>query len=100
MAALVSFHRLAADEYRRARLWYAIRSRRAAYRFNSSVDKALERIAEQPECWPLYDDENRWVKLAKFPYVLIFRVRNPHVVVIIAVAHARRRKGYWRRRKI
>lgn len=36
----------------------------------------------------------RFVKLRSFPYLVLYRV-GPDRVEIIAVAHAKRRPGYW-----
>jgi plasmid stabilization system protein ParE len=96
--ATVSFHRLAAQEYRTARSWYARRSRRAATRFIQAIDKAILQIAENPKRWPLYDNNHRFVKIKKFPYLLLYRLRAANQLTVVAVAHAKRRQGYWRRR--
>jgi plasmid stabilization system protein ParE len=66
-AATVTFHRLAAQEFRQARLSYARRSRQAALRFVQALDTALQQLAADPERWPLYEDRHRWVKTKKFP---------------------------------
>jgi hypothetical protein len=39
----------------------------------------------------------RRVMLHRFPYFVVFR-ELPHKIQIIAVAHAKRRPGYWRGR--
>jgi len=36
--------------------------------------------------------------LKRFPYSLVFR-DEPEYILVIAVAHHRRRSGYWSRRK-
>ncbi len=97
-SATVTFHRLAAQEFRQARSWYARRSRRAAFLFIDAVNAALEQIAADPDRWPLYDDRHRWVKARKFPYLLIYRRTGEDRVTVVTVAHASRRPGYWRRR--
>ena len=99
-AAIVTFHRLAAQEYRVARSSYARQSQQAAARFVQAVGTALEQIAAHPERWPLYDDRHRWVKTKKFPYLLIYRRTGEDRLTVVAVAHSRRRPGYWRRRSL
>src|SRR6266478_4441245 len=96
--ATVTFHRLAAQEFRQARAAYARRSRRAALRFIQAIDTALQQIAADPERWPLYDDKHRWVKTKKFPYLLLYRPTGESRLTVVAVAHTSRRPGYWRRR--
>src|SRR4051812_12772924 len=99
-SATVTFHRLAAQEFRQARSWYARRSRAAAHRFIQAMDAALEQLADDPERWPLYDDRHRWVKTKKFPYLLIYRRTGEDRLTVVAVAHTRRRPGYWKRRSV
>jgi toxin ParE1/3/4 len=99
MPANISFHYLAAKEYRQARSWYLQRSRRTALRFMEAVDKGMEQIAARPELWPFYDQRHQWFKLRKFPYLLVFRKLTPEHFAIVAVAHSSRRPGYWRRRR-
>jgi plasmid stabilization system protein ParE len=98
--ASVTFHRLAAEEFRQARDWYARRSRRAAFRFIQAIDAALQQVAADPERWPLYDDRHHWVKTRKFPYLLIYRRAGEDRLTVVAVAHSNRRPGYWRRRSV
>ncbi len=97
--ATVTFHRLAAQEFRQARSWYARRSSRAAIRFIQAIDASLRQIASDPERWPLYDDQHRWVKTRKYPYLLIYRPTGQGSLTVVAVAHTKRRPGYWHRRQ-
>ena len=59
--------------------------------------RAIALIERMPLIWP-----RTWKKLRKasvlgFPFVLIYRLRQTEVE-IIAVAHVRRRPGYWKDR--
>jgi hypothetical protein len=38
------------------------------------------------------------VRLRRFPYILYYHVVDDSLALVLAVAHARRRPGYWRRR--
>jgi plasmid stabilization system protein ParE len=98
MSAVVIFHRLARREYRAARQHYEQISARTAARFVQAVTRAVERIAENPNAWPEYCPHYRWVRTRRFPYLLIYRMLEPNFVVVVAVAHGRRRPGYWLRR--
>jgi plasmid stabilization system protein ParE len=98
-AAQVIFHRLAAREFRAARDWYAARSPDVAERFRMAVDRAVDRIEANAGALPVFVRAYRWVRISRFPYVLIFQLHSPGVVMIVAVAHTSRRPGYWRRRK-
>jgi plasmid stabilization system protein ParE len=99
MRTTVIFHRLAVREYRDSRKWYAARSASVAERFRAAVDIAVDRVASQTDSLPILSGEFRWVRVRRFPYVLVFKRRSPDVVMIVAVAHTSRRPGYWRRRK-
>ena len=48
----VLFHPLAAAEYRAARDWYAARSVEVADRFRQAVDRAVDRLATDPQAQP------------------------------------------------
>jgi plasmid stabilization system protein ParE len=97
-AASVIFHRLAQRDYQTAYRWCARRSARAAQRFADAIDHAVQQIAGAPDRWPVYRDPYRWVRTRRFQYVLYYRVLDPTHVFIVAVAHPRRRPGYWFRR--
>ncbi len=95
----VAFHRLAAREYRSARDWYADRAAEAAEDFRMAVDRAMSRISTQIESLPKLGPVYRWVRVPRFPYVLIVRQRSRESVMVMAVAHTSRRPGYWRGRR-
>ena len=86
-------------EYRSAHDWYAARSVEVAERFRGAVDRAVERIATQRDALAPLGSAYRWVRVSRFPHVLIFRDQSPSTVMVVAVAHTSRRPGYWRRRR-
>lgn len=90
------FHRDANAEYRAALAWYAARSLDAADGFAAEIAHGVRRIRELPHAWPMWrgrpDVRVRLVQ--RYPYSLVYIVRDPKIV-IIAVAHQRRRPGYW-----
>ncbi len=93
----VSFHPAARVELLEARLWYDERSPMSAIAFVQEVDGAVSRIAETPMRFPLAEHGARRVVLSKFPYSVFYRVGTKEIVVV-AVAHQKRRPGYWRGR--
>lgn len=95
----VIFHRLAAREYRLAREWYAERSPDVAGRFQTAVDRAVERIVTARDSLPPLGENYRRVRVSRFPYVLVFRELTAEAVMVVAVAHTSRRPRYWRRRR-
>jgi hypothetical protein len=94
----VRFHRLAAREYEKARTWYEGRSAGLGAEFADETDRAIARIARYPNRWPVYFKRFRRVRLRRFPYSLYYHMVDSSRVLVVAVAHARRRPGYWRRR--
>jgi plasmid stabilization system protein ParE len=94
----VRFHRLAMPEYVEARTWYELRGPALAQEFIAETDRAVERIAKAPDRRPLCFKHYRRVRLQRFPYTLYYRVVDPSLILVLAMAHARRRPGYWRRR--
>ena len=99
MDPTVVFHRLAASEYRLARSWYRRRSPSAAGRFRAQVNRVVERMSVVPLQGSLFRGSFRWMRTRRFPYLLFYEVVDSSVIRVYAVAHARRRLGYWLRRK-
>jgi plasmid stabilization system protein ParE len=92
------FHRLAAEEYRRARRWYARRSAALAARFRDAVDQVVVRMATAPDQGGLFGGAYRWTRTRRFPYILYY-LAEPGQITVLAVAHSSRRQGYWLRRR-
>jgi plasmid stabilization system protein ParE len=93
----VEFHPLAADEAQAAERWYREQNETASGRFQRELDRAIERISEQPGAGSPYLSNTRRMFLRRFPFFVVYRVRGDDLE-IVAVAHARRRPGYWRAR--
>ncbi len=77
--------------------WYASQSKTAAERFSIAVDSALSRIARDPEQFVRIDARHRECLVKRFPFRIIFRMEASRIVVV-AIAHAKRRPGYWKGR--
>ncbi len=63
-------------------------------RFDAEVQKASALLLEYPEIGPPVEGELRKLVLDRFPYYLIYS-RSSETVHIVAVAHERRKPGYW-----
>jgi plasmid stabilization system protein ParE len=74
--------------------WYAARSASAAAGFSDELDAAESAISELPEAWPLFEHGTRRFLLRRYPFSVIYLVDGERIL-IVAVAHARRRPGYW-----
>lgn len=66
--------------------------------FRADLADTLVRIGTHPLMYPVEQGSFRSVALSRFPYSLIYEDR-PAEVWVVAVAHHRRRPGYWSRRR-
>lgn len=94
MVGEVEFHPATLQEARAAVDWYSRRSRLAAVALVLEFDVALAAIAEAPERWPRAGAGCRRYVLHRFPFLVIYREHRA-AIEVVAVAHARRRPGYW-----
>jgi plasmid stabilization system protein ParE len=62
------------------------------------VYRVAQRIATSAELGTPYRQLYRWMRLLRFPYLFYYEIRDSQTVLIYAVAHGRRRQGYWQRR--
>jgi plasmid stabilization system protein ParE len=93
----LEFHPQAEEDYLTALAWYRERSLTAASNFESAIHRAIRRIRQHPERWPIYFADFRKYTLHQFPFSIVYRDFSSRVLVL-AVAHGRRHPGYWRRR--
>jgi plasmid stabilization system protein ParE len=93
----VRIHPAALEEAEAAMAWYGKRSRTAAEAFLNDIDRAIAQISQHPERYQLYELKTRRALLHKFPYLIVFR-EGTGGIEIVAVAHGRRKPGYWRDR--
>jgi len=93
--AEVNFLPGASSDYDDAFDWYFSRSKSAAEGFEEAVERAIAEIVKAPDRWPLCDTRHRQYLLRRYPYSLVYRLAGD-LVLIVAVAHARRQFGYWR----
>jgi plasmid stabilization system protein ParE len=89
----------AADEARAAAEWYAERNPVAATAFELEVRRAFREIVQAPGARPAHLEGTRRFLLQRFPYEIVYCVRG-EVVLIVAIAHCKRRPGYWRDRAV
>lgn len=63
-------------------------------RFREEIARTLHIMAGAPFLWREREAGYRRVNCPVFPFYIAYVVRND-VMVIVAVAHARRRPGFW-----
>ncbi|WP_394829760.1 type II toxin-antitoxin system RelE/ParE family toxin [Pendulispora albinea] len=100
MKARVRFHLAARLEAEAAARWYEERQPGLGDDFFVTVEDTIHAIADarNPGTVSPDDPRARRVRLYRFPYFIVFMLRSASEIVIVAVAHAKRRPGYWRER--
>ncbi|WP_375755750.1 type II toxin-antitoxin system RelE/ParE family toxin [Corallococcus exercitus] len=95
----IRLHPDAEPELRDIDRWYENRREGLGDAFILAVEQAKNHIQEHPDRWPLWPNLRhtppiRRFLLPEYPFALPYLVRDEDVVVL-AVAHLRRRPDYW-----
>ena len=91
--------RAAADEMTEAAAYYEDRRPGLGHRFLGQVQRAVARATTFPQSgpqWSARDPVVRKLAIKGFPYLIIYVIEP--ALTVIAVAHMKRRPGYWRDR--
>lgn len=96
----VDLHPDARAEIRAAALWYEERSSGWGDRFVNRINEVLQRLEEAPPLYAVWPGTEaapvpiRKAVLEQFPYLVAFEI-HAESVLVLAVAHAKRRPLYW-----
>ena len=94
----VRLHPAARQELVDAASWYAAQAgQRVAQDFVKEYDEAQLRAVENPLIGAASPAQTRKLHFRRFPFALVYRVVADRLFVV-AIAHQRRRPGYWRNR--
>lgn len=63
----------------------------------AEVEHAVQSIALSPQTWPVLEGDFRRRLVKRFRFGVIYRIELD-LIVIIAVAHLRKKPGYWKKR--
>jgi len=71
--------------------------------FIKAIDDALAVVVASPERWPFAPRVSprhrvRRYPLKRFPFAVVYRLVGEDELEVLAVAHQKRRPGYWTRR--
>lgn len=91
------FHPIASEEIVETTAYYEGEVPGLGDRFITEVERIVEVLCDQPNIGQSVGEELRRIILARFPYSLIYSIESERIWVI-AVAHHRRRPGYWQER--
>lgn len=95
---LVRFHEAARAELVNEVLCYATISQRLGERLAAAVEQAIQLASKFPDIGSPYKYGTRKVFPQRFPFSVVYIVRDVEVYVL-ALAPFSRRPGYWRSRK-
>jgi plasmid stabilization system protein ParE len=84
------------EEFMEAARYYENEAPGVGMAFVAAVHKTIAEIADFPLAVPLIRNVRQKI-LRHFPYNIIYSV-EPEMIVIVAVAHQRRRPNYWQSR--
>ena len=84
----------AAQEFDEAFNYYGAQSAGLGGDFVAAVEHGYDQIEVYPKAWPQVRRHARWYILKRFPYAIIY-VERPNEIVVIAISHLSRRRGYW-----
>ena len=89
----------ASEEFTEAVRWYEERRRGLGAEFFDAVSAAMLLIEARPEIGTSLSPDalTRRLLVARFPYQIVYHLTSTEIV-IVAVAHLKRRPGYWKRR--
>ena len=97
MADRLRFHPLVASDLSEAIRWYADISVGLGDRFRQMVDARFDDIAAHPERFPRAFGNDRFARLKRFPYLVLFR-ESTELVFGLGVFHGASDPAKWRRR--
>ena len=97
MVQKIDVHPEARAEITGSLQYYEDKDPSVAEDFDVTIDAAVLLIAAKPDTWPTYLHGTHRYLLSRFPYSVIYREHND-AIQIIALAHHRRKPGYWVKR--
>jgi plasmid stabilization system protein ParE len=92
------FHPAAEEELTSAVIGYEDKILGLGADLATEVQRLTALLCDTPRIGERLDERHRRFPLHRFPFAVIFRV-DGDVLLIVAVAHRRRRPGYWIERK-
>ena len=84
-------------ELREAVAYYEEKSPGLGLDLEAEIERSIRMIRDFPGWWPLREDGTRRYLTHRFPYLVIYAYLKERIW-IIAIAHCKRRPGYWKDR--
>ena len=93
----VDFLQAADDEFAEAIAYYNLQSEGLGLEFAAEVKRSIGRIIQYPTAWTPLSKRTRRCRLSRFPYALVYQIRD-RLILIVAVENLHRRPDSWKRR--
>jgi len=93
----LTIHPEATREFQHSARYYRTISDQLSSRFIREIEESLRAIAASPELYPFRFAPARAKQLKVFPFFVVYFAEDDRITVL-AVAHMKRRPGYWRSR--
>lgn len=90
----IEFSIYAHYELRDAIEYYNLKLESLGERFKDSILEGLKRIKEYPDAWEKQTETTRRYVLNRFPFKIIYRVKN-NIIYVLAIACSHRKPEYW-----
>lgn len=98
-AVELELHPEAREELVQAADWYAEHELHVAEHFVAAVEDVFRALARNPNRWPEQRQFGvRRVRLKKFPFSIFYDF-DDSTITVFAVAHTKRKPGYWIKRR-
>ncbi len=94
---IIEFLEEAEEEFIEAAIWYETKETGLGKRFRDEVVRVLDRIVEDLLLWRELSAGYRRVNCPVSPFYIPYFIREQKIL-IAAIAHDRRKPGYWKTR--
>ena len=91
------FHPEALLEFEEAVQFYKERGRKLGQRFAKEIRATITKIVARPKRLRVLEQDVHICRARVFPYAVLYTIEADYIL-IVAIAHGKRRPGYWRHR--
>jgi len=90
MACKIAFSLRAQKDIYESVTWYEEQQIGLGDRFVDTIDAAFNTISLNPEAFLKKKNQLRQMPVSEFPYVIVYKIENEHVVNVLRVFHTSR----------
>ncbi len=95
----ITFLLEAEEEMNSSAQYYNQQSSGLGLYFLEEIEKSLQSIEKGPERWPFYEQNIHKYNIRRFPFSIFYVFeKGIDKIIIIAVAHQKRKPGSWKQR--